>query len=304
MKKNILLFFLLSAITMSTITGCNTQSSGESTSNGAPAASNSSTSSSNSNSSVVSSSIISLSSSSSSSSVSSSPSSSKSSSSSSILSSSSSSSSSIISSSSSSASSSISGLVARYKFENNANDTTGTYNLSTYSGTPSYSTTVKKEGSYSLYLDGATSLKYSSFPWTSTGITMAAWVYLDSSASATITYPSAVDLLGTSIYCEQATGNLLVSVQNNAVTPAYTGTTFNTWVHAVLTYDGSTMKLYVNGNLISTRSIDLTISGIHDLLISNYYADGTSFWKGYIDDVQIYNRALTAAEITSIYNLN
>jgi hypothetical protein len=100
----------------------------------------------------------------------------------------------------------------------------------------------------------------------------------------------------------QSTGNLYGAVQVNQIATGYTGTTFNTWVHAVLTFDGSTMKFYANGILISTDSLPITITGTHDLLISNFYQDNVSFWKGYIDDVLIYNRALSASEITSIYD--
>jgi len=32
------------------------------------------------------------------------------------------------------------------------------------------------------------------------------------------------------------------------------------------------------------------------------YSGGLDFWKGHLDDVRIYNRALSASEISEIYN--
>jgi hypothetical protein len=71
----------------------------------------------------------------------------------------------------------------------------------------------------------------------------------------------------------------------------------NQWVHAVLTYDGQQLKMYLNGSLVANRScgglaIDYT-SG-PEMLISG--------GKG-SDDVRIYNRALSATEVQQLYKI-
>jgi hypothetical protein len=62
--------------------------------------------------------------------------------------------------------------------------------------------------------------------------------------------------------------------------------------------------LYLDGNVIKTGSISATgtqdIAGANPLLIGRYM--GTSVFNGSIDDVIIFNRTLTAAEISSLYN--
>jgi Concanavalin A-like lectin/glucanases superfamily len=71
----------------------------------------------------------------------------------------------------------------------------------------------------------------------------------------------------------------------------------NVWAHLAVTYDGTTLRLYVNGTQVSSTarsgaiansSVALGIGG--DALYGQYFA-------GRIDDVRIYNRALTQAQV-------
>jgi hypothetical protein len=83
----------------------------------------------------------------------------------------------------------------------------------------------------------------------------------------------------------------------------------NTWIHAVLTYDGSTARLYVNGSLISSSSISVTMNyaapGLF-LIGAQYNATGATniaeFYTGQIAIVRLYSRVLSGSEITTIYN--
>jgi hypothetical protein len=188
--------------------------------------------------------------------------------------------------------------VARYRFENNGNSTSGSYAL-TATGTPQYSTSVKKEGSYSLKLDGASYLTCSNFPGNAAGITLSAWVYLDS--STTVIYPSAVDFHGTSLYWFSGEKKIYTSLENTQCDTGYEYTG-GSWVYLTMTYDGSTVKLYVNSVFTLSTAMNLTIATSSTLYIGNYIFDTSSFWKGYIDDVQIYSRALSASEISTLYS--
>jgi serine/threonine protein kinase len=73
------------------------------------------------------------------------------------------------------------------------------------------------------------------------------------------------------------------------------------WYHAAFTYDQSAMKLYRNGQLVTTKVIgakDIATS-TSDLRISG--ADDHCFFDGLIDEVAVYSRALSAAEIEANY---
>jgi hypothetical protein len=67
--------------------------------------------------------------------------------------------------------------------------------------------------------------------------------------------------------------------------------------HVAGTYDGSVMRLYLDGVEISSLSVSGTVAdGTHIEL-------GPSL-DGLLDEVKIYNRALSEAEILELYNLN
>ncbi len=67
------------------------------------------------------------------------------------------------------------------------------------------------------------------------------------------------------------------------------------WQHVVLTYDLSTISLYVNGSLVASQPYALPVNGsASDLLIGR-------FFNGTLDEVAIYNRSLSASEILDHY---
>ena len=79
----------------------------------------------------------------------------------------------------------------------------------------------------------------------------------------------------------------------------------NEWQHLVLSYDKSdhTIRGYVNGELkgsCSDHSGDLSTT-TNPLLIGNSQAHNRGF-EGIIDEVRIYDKALTAEEISDLYN--
>jgi len=76
----------------------------------------------------------------------------------------------------------------------------------------------------------------------------------------------------------------------------------NTWIHLVGTYDGTTVKLYSNNVLLGTSTGTLNLSSITENLF--FGKDGAlgRFFKGKIDDIKIYNRALTDCDVDSLFN--
>lgn len=78
----------------------------------------------------------------------------------------------------------------------------------------------------------------------------------------------------------------------------------NTWYHVAIVYTGSVnIDVYVNGALdnatdISGGSVNTTLSGNFSL---GAQWDGSNFSNVYLDDIRIYDRALTSSEIFALY---
>jgi hypothetical protein len=73
----------------------------------------------------------------------------------------------------------------------------------------------------------------------------------------------------------------------------------NAWTHLAATYDGSTQKFYVNGVLVGSQSQTGAITFSSGALRIGGDSVWGEYFTGYVDEVRIYNRALTQAEITS-----
>src|SRR5206468_3239450 len=93
------------------------------------------------------------------------------------------------------------------------------------------------------------------------------------------------------------------------------------WTFATVSYTNGTMKFYINDKLIKTVAVTgtpVTLATPVNLCIgqqlpkgitsftdttSPYYYYGQAFFMGSLDDIRFYNRALTDAEVLSIYTI-
>ena len=80
--------------------------------------------------------------------------------------------------------------------------------------------------------------------------------------------------------------------------------TSGNWYHLAGTFDGEYQKLYINGELAATEKLMFKVLGEsnNDLVIGKHTSGSTSYFKGAIDDVRLYGRALSTEEIKSLYN--
>jgi type II secretory pathway pseudopilin PulG len=96
----------------------------------------------------------------------------------------------------------------------------------------------------------------------------------------------------------------------NDVSAMYTGGSSITvgWHYVVGTYNGTQVKLYINGVLVWTYNYSISMN---KNMLSVFVGGGDSngddvadsqFWKGMIDEIRIYNRALSDQEIKALYD--
>ncbi len=70
------------------------------------------------------------------------------------------------------------------------------------------------------------------------------------------------------------------------------------WLHIVGVYDGTNAKIYLNGILKSTLPLTGTVNKGQ---VATLGKSGTSFFSGKIDNVQIFNKALSYSEVGDLY---
>jgi len=153
-------------------------------------------------------------------------------------------------------------------------------------------------------------------------ISISAWIFIDS--TQTTNFPPIISkeagiptgytsyaLIGGNAGLNQLGDIGLQITTNNGgyLWTGVTGTSFlNQWVFVTGIYDGSNMKIYHNGFLTSSNPKSGNIQYQNYLLtIARSMANSTttySYFKGNIDDIGIWNRALTQQEVTDLYNGN
>lgn len=77
--------------------------------------------------------------------------------------------------------------------------------------------------------------------------------------------------------------------------------TANQWTHVVGTYDGVNIQIYINGSWLASKNHPGSISGFNSSLFLGLV--NGKYWAGSIDELYFYNRALSQAEVTQLYQL-
>jgi len=75
----------------------------------------------------------------------------------------------------------------------------------------------------------------------------------------------------------------------------------NNWYHLVGAYDGTTVKLYVNGLLVASKPASGVMQDYGKDVYIGRFGNLNSYLPGLVDDVRIYNRALSATEVMEQY---
>jgi len=217
------------------------------------------------------------------------------------------------------ASTSHAALVAYYDFEDNGSGTT-TDNVGGYVGTLNGGAAITSSGKYGSavdvdgtgYVDGG---HHSSFLVTQG--TVMAWVNFDHQDPG----PGAHDMqiaimpagdtwgnpwIGLGTWIHPSGSNSIAQANwggegtNYQTDTSKGGVADDTWTHVAATYDGNTLTHYVDGNLIDsvTQAGAIGYTGSPRLTIGARNAQHPgNFFNGMIDEVKLYNTALTQAEV-------
>jgi len=198
------------------------------------------------------------------------------------------------------------GLVAAYGFEEasgtmiadaSGNGNNGTINEAVRITAGKYGNALKFDGVNDwVTVNDSASLDLSA------GMTLEAWVYPQSLAGwNNVILKEVSGGLSYGLYANSDADGASAYINNGSdrgvAEPAQLA--LNQWTHLVGTYDGQVQRLYINGIEVAKTAQNGLIQQSSGVL----HIGGNSVWgeyfQGYIDEVRIYNRALTASEVNS-----
>ena len=201
------------------------------------------------------------------------------------------------------------GLVAAYGFEEVSGTTVADASGKGNHGTMSNAVRISNGHSgKALQFNGTNAwvtVKDSASLDLSTGLTLEAWVY-----------PTSLTAGGKTVILKEQSGGAVynlyagedagvpISSFNDGSYRVISGPNqlpVNQWAHLVSTYDGQYQRLYVNGVQVAQRAQNTLIQQSSGVLRIGGNSVWGEYFQGAIDEVRIYNRALTATEVA--YNL-
>lgn len=183
---------------------------------------------------------------------------------------------------------------------------------STYNFAPRFNSgtgTTVPTGSYALSLDGSSeSGSAGNLNLSGSALSFEGWIKPSSFKSG---FPYISSIMGTEIsdsnsaFLRLGDGNLannklqfVLSINNvQQKLASNIALNANTWYHVAATYDGSTMKLYINGTLDASRSQsgNFTSNGAFNV---GYLYNVSRNFNGKVDEVRVWRRALNQTEVS------
>ncbi len=202
------------------------------------------------------------------------------------------------------------GLVAYYPFNRNADDAVGN-NHGTVNGATL--TTDRRGVSSSAYSFNGSN-NYIQVPHSSTfnitgAITLSVWLNTSNvNLSQRIIDKTTVggsDAYTVDFRPSQQIRFIVANADSNGQTQAQSNAVFtqnNQWYHFVVTYDNSNVRFYSDGILINTKTqTGSSVNNSNPLRFGANSLLNGDWFNGKLDDIRIYNRALTDSEVQQLY---
>jgi GH43 family beta-xylosidase len=205
------------------------------------------------------------------------------------------------------------GPIGWWKLDNNLNDSSGNGRNGTGSGSPTFTTGKFNQA---INLNGTSQFVTAPNSVNTTGsFSVSAWVRLTSlTGYRTIASQDGNTISGFYLQYHQAAGNKFAFAMKASDSDSSTLTealstsspATNTWYHVVGVRNkaNNTILLYVNGVLQQTLAYSAAWNATGSTIIgaAKFSGNRVDRLQGQIDSVRIYNRALTAAEVTTLFN--
>ncbi len=185
-------------------------------------------------------------------------------------------------------------IAGQWHMDNNWNDSSGNANNGTAYNGATFSSN-SKAGAYAGSFDGVDDYVSAGIDGTAMNtLSVEMWIMRKSAGTKGIfQWANSLSSATPFIYFYDANGTLSMYINGNYMIS--TNIDLNNWHHIVLTHDGSVWRLYKDGVLTGSYTGG---RAWQQYAANIYFGDGYhGYWNGLIDEVAIYNRALSAEEI-------
>ena len=211
-----------------------------------------------------------------------------------------------------------SGLVAWYPFNGNAIDGSTNGNNGTVNGA-ALTTDRKGNANSAYYVSGISCQPHilatvnTTSINTSGEVTFAFWIYREGdgcSAPRVFQFGDGSkenDLSGGHFVLGWANGEKRIGIEHSSAGIRHRDYNWGsdlddrTWYHIAYTFNGSIAKLYINGQLINTRSTAGSAKLEQQFSMGRFNKPAYDAFNGKLDDIGVWNRALSDAEILGLY---
>jgi hypothetical protein len=130
--------------------------------------------------------------------------------------------------------------------------------------------------------------------WTSSPISVSVWVGLQDSTAKKYFLTANSTRIGF-VQDGKKIGFVISNPQTNSAMAEIEHA--NKWIHVTGTYDGKTIRTYINGKLGAEKSHS---GDPEPLTVITMGLKNNVFWHGVLDDLRFYNRVITEAEIAQL----
>ena len=114
------------------------------------------------------------------------------------------------------------------------------------------------------------------------------------------------EFTGIGIFLRNTDTRITVETGNGTTRPAYDSvhpTTNRNWTHYCLTYNNSTVAVYINGTLLDSRTAIVLQNPARQVVLGRWAPSYNAYYlNGRVSNTQVYNRALTSEEVLQNYN--
>jgi PKD repeat protein len=140
----------------------------------------------------------------------------------------------------------------------------------------------------------------------SSGMTVEGWVRPSAAGSVwrTVALKETAGNLAYGLYADEGSGRPSghVNVGGDRDTRGTGAVPLNAWTHLAVTYDGATLRLFVNAAQVSSRALPGQILVSSGPLRIGGNAVWPEWFQGLIDELRVYNRALTPQQLQTDMN--